>query len=239
MEILVNPEQCLSDALHIPRGVTALVGGGGKTSLMFRLAAELSQKGRVIVATTTHVQRPVGITVLDDPSLASLSAALASETLVFVGKTAREGKMTAPEIEVSQLAAVCDYALVEADGAKGRPLKAPAVYEPVIPRCSSLVIALAGLDGVGRPISEVAHRPALFAAALKTTEQHVVRPADLAHMLTSADGQRRDVEASMRFAIVLNKADNAERLRCGAETAALVDPMLAERILIVSLKKEV
>ncbi|MDO4572696.1 MAG: selenium cofactor biosynthesis protein YqeC, partial [Clostridia bacterium] len=120
------PDSSLSAALAAPRGVTALVGGGGKTTLMFRLARELAAAHKVVVATTTHVMRPQDIPVLVDPTLEEIRAALSTENAIFVGRVASHDKMTASGIEAGDLAAVADYVLVEADGARGRPLKAPA-----------------------------------------------------------------------------------------------------------------
>lgn len=238
MQTVVYPNSPLSEALQVPRGVTALVGGGGKTTLMFRLAEELARAHRVIVATTTHVMRPEHMPVLTDPGLTDIRHALETDNAIFVGRVASHDKMTAAGIDAAQLAKLADYVLIEADGAKGRPLKAPAFYEPVIPACTSLVIAVAGMDGIGLPISDAAHRPALFSSILKTDEAHIVTPANLARVLTSDDGQRRCVSSAMRFAVVLNKADDDARLGYAKECAARIDPARAERVLIASLAKE-
>ena len=48
----------LASLLQVGRGVTAIIGGGGKTTLMETLAGELSKKGRVIITTSTHIRRP-------------------------------------------------------------------------------------------------------------------------------------------------------------------------------------
>ncbi|MDO4572695.1 MAG: selenium cofactor biosynthesis protein YqeC, partial [Clostridia bacterium] len=104
--------------------------------------------------------------------------------------------------------------------------------EPVIPACAALVVAVAGLDGLGLPILEAAHRPALFAEALGLTESHIAGPAELARILVSPAGQRRGVPPGARFCIALNKADTPARLEAARQVAALIDPALAERILI-------
>lgn len=44
--------------LGIQPGLTAIIGGGGKTTLLYALARELSQTARVIVCTTTHILPP-------------------------------------------------------------------------------------------------------------------------------------------------------------------------------------
>ena len=47
-----------------------------------------------------------------------------------------------------------DYIVVEADGSKRRPIKAPALYEPVLPRETTRVVGLIGLDALGKSITE-------------------------------------------------------------------------------------
>ena len=237
MQIIAFPEPVFP-ALPVPCGVTALVGGGGKTTLMLRLARELSHAHKVVVTTTTHVLRPAGMPVLADPTTEQVRRALGTANLLFVGRPALGGKMTAAGIDAARLADLADYVLAEADGANGKPLKAPAPHEPVIPPCAALVIAVAGLDGVGQPIRSAAHRPALFAAALGTDESHIVTPADMARVLTSPDGQRRGVPAGARFAVALNKADDMARRETALTIAELLDPALADTALILSLKQE-
>ena len=45
----------LSEALGIKKGVTAIIGSGGKSSLLKSLSLELSQKGSVLLTTSTHI----------------------------------------------------------------------------------------------------------------------------------------------------------------------------------------
>ena len=66
----------LSEALQIRPGVTAIIGGGGKTTLMERLAHELSGKARVIVCTTTHIYPEKTMPCLVSPAQAEIAAAL-------------------------------------------------------------------------------------------------------------------------------------------------------------------
>ena len=48
----------LRELLGVGRGVTAVMGSGGKTSLLYQLAEELRPCGTVLLATTTHIMRP-------------------------------------------------------------------------------------------------------------------------------------------------------------------------------------
>ena len=230
----LGPNESLQAAFDIPRGVTALVGGGGKTTLLTRLARELANLGaRVVVTTTTHIFPPSDMVTLESADVDALRRALKRETPICVGTPAEGGKLTAPALPLDMLARNADYVLVESDGAKGRPLKAPAAHEPVIPANAALVIALAGLDGVHRPIAEAAFRPALYAALLGVGEEHIVTPADAACVLTHPGGQRKGVSPQMRFAVLLNKADDEARRRIGRQIACAIEA--AERVVIASL----
>lgn len=48
----------LWELLGIRPGLTAVIGSGGKTSLLRVLAQELSHRGTVLVSTTTRIMRP-------------------------------------------------------------------------------------------------------------------------------------------------------------------------------------
>ncbi len=223
-------------ALAIRTGVTALVGGGGKTSAMLRLAGELSLHGSVIVTTTTHIWPPESMPVLLAPDEADVRAALCALPAVCVGSPAEDGKLKAPALDMETLRALADYVLVEADGAKGRPLKAPAAHEPVIPACTGCVIAVAGLDGIGRPIFENVFRPELYAALLDAGMEHVVTPEDVARVLCSGEGQLKGVRTDMRFCVLLNKADDAARIAMAREVCARLGPQTVERAVVARLQ---
>lgn len=82
----------LSEALQIRPGVTAIIGGGGKTTLMERLAHELSGKARVIVCTTTHIYPEKTMPCLVSPAQAEIAAALEKSPCICVGAWSENGK---------------------------------------------------------------------------------------------------------------------------------------------------
>ncbi len=218
----------LAEALQIPRGVTAFVGGGGKTTAIARLARELSALGRVLVATTTRIYPP-DFPVLIDPDEGALREAFRHHAIVAVG-SACEAKLGPPE-NLEALCALSDYALIEADGARGLPLKAPAAHEPVIPADARLVVAVAGVDGIGQPVS-AAHRPELYAALTGKPLHALVTPEDVAKALLHPDGQRKGVNCPWR--VLLGKADDEERLALARACAKKI-PGVA---VIASLKSD-
>ena len=237
--ILYTNESSLAAALDVPRGITALVGGGGKTTLMLRLARELTEGGaRVIVTTTTHIFPPEGIPTGNPANAQEVSRALLLEPLLCLGKPAEGGKLTAPDLSMAMLSQLADYVLVEADGAKRLPLKAPDAHEPVIPRETRLVVAVAGLDGAGKPIREAAFRPALYAALCEKSEQEAVTPRDIARVLAHPNGQRKSIPKGARFSVLLNKADDEPLQATARAIAAELEQYAVERVVIASLGGE-
>lgn len=175
----------ISALLGVERGVTALIGGGGKTTLMYTLAEELRRRGTVIVTTSTHIQRPEQYPVLTAAD--NVAAALAAHGAVCVAGETAEGKLCAPALTFDALAALADFVLVEADGSKRLPIKAHAPHEPVIPANTRRTIYVVGADGFGRPIRQVCHRPERYAALCGAAEDDIVTPALEAKVLHAED----------------------------------------------------
>lgn len=171
--------------------MVALVGAGGKTSTLYALARQAADSGRtVVVTTTTHILRHPGLPLVEEPTPERLRAALEEHGVVTVGTVFRGDKLSGagtPE----ELRRAADVVLVEADGAKRLPLKAPAEYEPVIPPCADAVAAVAGMDAVGQAVGAVCHRPERVCALLGAGAEHVLTPEDVALLLASPQGGGR------------------------------------------------
>lgn len=147
----------LADSLMIPKGVTAVIGSGGKTTLIRKLAEELSPTAHVIITTTTKIYPPDHCLVTDRVSAESFT----DGNVICVGTpiTVRgEQKLTAPQQTPDELRSFADYILVEADGSRHFPLKIHAPYEPVIPENTDRVIRVVGISGIGKPVRESVHR---------------------------------------------------------------------------------
>ena len=140
----------------------AFTGGGGKTSLILGLAEIFSGQGkRVIVTTTTHMawepERPFA-EAEDIPGACRLIEQYGY--VIAAHHKAGQPKISGPEKEIlEKLPGFCDLLLVEADGSRRRPLKVPAVHEPVIPSFADMVVGVIGFDCIGKRICDTAHRP--------------------------------------------------------------------------------
>ena len=209
--------------------LVAFVGAGGKSSLLLGLGAELSgSTSSVVMTTTTRMgteQIPGWATVCRTDR--EVSAALErGEPVFLVGDIDGEKVIgVAPEVADRVFAiAEVDYLLAEADGARGRPFKAPASHEPVIPTRATLVIVVAGIDAIGRPIADISHRPERVAALTGRRPDDLVRPADMARVLGDAEGGRRGVPGGARVVVALTKVSPGARAEAAAAIADWLEP---------------
>ena len=193
----------LSRLLAVERGITALIGSGGKTTAMYLLAEELSRRGTVICTTSTHILVPSHLPVLLDPTPEALSGALEENSVICAGSAAAEGKLTAPTLSWATLAALADYVLVEADGAHRLPCKAHLPHEPVIPPETTQTILLVGASGLGKPIQEAAHRPEVFCRLSGRSLGDPITPAALAAVIKAE---------ALGDKVLMNQADGPEEL---------------------------
>ena len=201
------------------------------------LAGILSRQDTVIVTTSTHIFQPEGIRTASEP--AQIREILMQDGICCAGRPEPEsGKLIEPAVSFSELGKMAGYVLVEADGAKQLPLKAPGEREPVIPPETGLVIAVAGLDGIGKPIRETCFRPEKYAAVAGRKEGDPVRPEDAAAVLASWEGQRKNVPEGADFAVVLNKADTEERIRQAERIRCLLENSGIREVYIARLKEE-
>jgi molybdenum cofactor cytidylyltransferase len=240
----------LRDALRIEPGQSlAFTGGGGKTAAIRRLAMELT---RTLITTTTKLgrgQAALGQHHLIDPTrdaLASVAELLERGGSVLVtGPLAEtEEKWTSPgraTLEaLSRIAAeVGAPLLIEADGARGRSLKAPTEHEPVVPDFTNTVVPMAGLDVLGQRIgSPAVHRPERVAELLGLEPSHTLGPSEIARLLGSVAGGLKGVPAEAQVRILLNKAD-LSRLAAGREIAGrLLENQGIQAVVLAALEAE-
>lgn len=194
----------LTEALALRPGVTAVIGGGGKTTLLRTAGEELAAAGHtVLLCTTTKIFPFPGLANVTEGGAVALAAALAAHRLVCAGKVLPEsGKLTAPAVPMARLAELADYVLVEADGSAHRPLKAHLSHEPVIPPEANRTVCVTGVSGFGLPIAEAAHRPERFAELAETSAEAPATPENTALVL------QREGLADLYF---FNQADIPER----------------------------
>ena len=209
----------LSRLLEVREGITALIGSGGKTTAMYLLAEELSQRGTVICTTSTHIVAPDHIPVLRDPGEELLAAVLMKNRVVCAGSTAPEGKLSAPSLPWGTLASLADVVLVESDGSRQLPCKAHLSHEPVIPPGTEQSILLVGASGLGQPVNRAAHRPEVFCRLSGLAPEELITPQALAAVIRQED---------LADKVFINQTEGPDALRQAQELASqLTVPVFA------------
>ena len=194
------------------RHVISLVGGGGKSTLLEYLAARFAARGeRTVIMTTTRMACPERVCM----TMEDCRACWARGEYAACGQRTENGKFRAPQDALlRELLKEADAVVVEADGAHMRACKAPAAHEPVILPESDIVIGVMGVEVLGGQVDEVCHRPEQVCALLGCTGNHDLTAADMAEILLCEKGTRKNV-GMREFYIVLNKCDDAARIRNG------------------------
>ena len=210
-------------------GVVSLVGAGGKTSLMFNLARELSSAGEpVLTTTTTKIFEPSphqtdGVILADSVSdILDRARNLLnkhSHLTTAAGKLAESGKLCGfrPEtIGEIWSAGLFRWIVVEADGAAGKPLKAPAEREPVVPDCTNRLVGLVGLSAVGQPLSDnVVFRLEYFTRLTGLEPGMEITDTAIVDLLVHQDGIFKDFTPEVKRIAFLNQANSKDNFLKG------------------------
>jgi molybdenum cofactor cytidylyltransferase len=218
----------------------AFTGAGGKSAALGRLAREARGRHPILLTTTTRLA--ISQQSLADSHHVVLSVAdaesipfQADRSILVTGRPdPMEGKLLAPApeaLETLRKRFLMDGALVaiEADGARGRWVKAPAEHEPLIPSWVDVVVPVAGWKAVGEVLdSRVAHRPELVAQALGISEGEPLTPRLMGALLSSSRGGLKGIPPGAEVRALLNGAVSEADKAIVQEVSAVV--LGAERI---------
>jgi len=235
----------LARALRIERGaVVSFVGGGGKTSSMFRLASELSSAGfRVLTTTTTHISEEQARSVpasIGWHELGLLEARLDRYGhCLLVGPPDGKGRVLGASSELIaalQARPDIDAILVEADGSRSRPFKAPGEHEPVVPEGTTVLVPIAGLNSIGRELHEDnAHRSEIVASLANQPLGTLITPATIARVLCHPQGGAKRLPAGARLVPLLNKADTETDIERAREIARQMLAASVDSVVVSSM----
>ena len=197
-------------------GVVSVIGAGGKTTLMFKMATELASQGKsVLVSTTTKIFVPranqygtlcIGAGMLDAVTRPSAGVCVAG------GGVNHRGKLTPPNAgELQRAAARFDVTLLEADGARERRLKAWADHEPSIPPYTTVTVVVFNLGLTGRlPHEDDIHRLPLFLRLCQLAPDEPITHRALVTLLTAPNGALKNARGK-RVLYINHLRDNADR----------------------------
>lgn len=242
----------LTEALDLSVGdMVSLIGGGGKTTTLYRLARELYRARMAsLVTTTTKIFPPspeqchfLYVERERARLLGALRKNAASPAIHAAGtEINQDGKLCGLPLDwFSELLAEASihHILVEADGAASRPLKVPLEHEPVIPAETRVVLVLMGLDVLERPLSDAwVHRAERAAEILNVDSGTPVRGEMIVALWRHPSGLTKGIPLSAKKVVILNKADTKAMTERGLFLARLLLVEGADRVLVASMRSE-
>ena len=235
----------LSDALRIeqPQSI-AFVGAGGKTTALFNLARQLPPP--VIVTTTTHLAKwqivlaDKHIQISPEDDITDHLHVDLNGVLLITGSEIQDERMSGLDFNTLEhlYGFTCDSnisLLIEADGSKQRPLKAPAEHEPVIPDFVDKVVVMAGLSALDQPLSEAwVHRPERFATLSGLPINESLSIDAIVSVLTNQNGGLKGIPKDAEVIALLNQADTPELLSKAKVLSSRILPYF-QSVIIASL----
>ena len=200
--------------------VITIVGGGGKTSLMFLLAHAFQQQGfKVISTTTTRILKPSpqqtgGIIFFScDDFQDKLEDCLKRYGHATVAHHLLPSGNKLQGVNCEQMEHILEYSsanrmLVEADGARQLSFKAPGDNEPVVPQITDVFISVLGLDIIGKPLDDAnVFRAALVSSRTGLRMGSEITPLTVAILACHPKGLLKGCPKKARSYIFLNKTD--------------------------------
>lgn len=212
-----------------PGQSVAAVGGGGKTSLLTAIARQFhAQTGKpAILTTTTKIFAPlpeerIHLALGDAATLAKNLRPYVEACGVSWFARRREGKTPVPGLESERRMKLSGFmpseivhftlgnalTLIEADGARRLPIKAPGPDEPVLPENLDAVLGVVGLDALGAPLNQThAFRPEALSHICSLQIGEKITAEAVGKLCAHPDGLFHKAEEVARKWIVINKAD--------------------------------
>jgi molybdenum cofactor cytidylyltransferase len=238
----------LVEALQLSnQAQVAFTGGGGKTTALFRLGRELTAP--VFLTTTTHLgleqvsYADQHMVIQNQSNLELFLKDIPERVILLTGPETPDGRVSGlgPD-SLDILHEYCDKnkipLLIEADGSRGLPLKAPAPHEPNIPAWVTDSVSVAGMNGILKPLdARFVHRPERFAAIAGISLGDSVSVESITKVLLHPDGGLKNIPPHARRIALLNQVDSDElQSQAGRIARALTESY--HSVLVGSLKEQ-
>jgi probable selenium-dependent hydroxylase accessory protein YqeC len=239
----------LYTALGISSGdVVAFAGAGGKSSAIVAIAGELAQEGMTVLAAPTTkmlVKEAQKIGPLVTSEDAAELRAKVEETLSEGASTVVAGSGLISKNRVGgvdpawipSLAPLVDVVLIEADGARHRPIKGTADHEPALPDAATLVVPVANIAALGAPVDEEhVHRPELFSKLTGVGPGQSITARAFARAL--ADGSLANIPENARPAALITGVEPGNSMADASVVTRELWRMGIKKVVLTSLPKE-
>lgn len=240
----------LKEALGLKKGeMVALIGAGGKTTTLFRLAREFWEDGgKVLVTTTTKIFKPAKphvhklYVVQEVDALLEEIAKIHEPMIIAAGGGVEATKLVglpAKWLDIVAEKGGLDAILVEADGAAMRSFKVPAEYEPVVPEKSNVTIWVMGVKVLGQRLTtDWVHRAERAVDLLGVELGSAVDQELILRFVQHPRGCLKGIPAGCRRVALINQADTAEEVKKATDLGRALLRHGVERVVITSYLSE-
>jgi len=241
----------LEEALGVRQGeMVSLIGAGGKTTTLFRLAKELRAKGgKILLTTTTKIFKPTKphvdrlFLVEDIDAFSTEMAKIKAPAIIGAGyRVDDEGKLIGLPpawLDTLQQSRQFDSILVEADSAASRLFKVPSEIEPIVPKSSHFIIWVMAIKAIGQPLdSHVVHRTERAVSLLGVTPGTQLTAAHVLQLVIHPHGCLQGIPFTDRKVALLNQADSPDEIQRAKELAQALVHLNFERVVIASYLKD-
>ncbi len=237
----------LKEALGFRSGeMVALIGAGGKTTTLFRLAKELRERERkVLVTTTTKIFKPTKphvdrlFLVADVDAFIAESAKIKAPAIIGAGCSVDDnGKLiglSSACLETLYRSRQFDVILVEADGAASRLFKVPSEMEPVVPAPCPLTVWIMAIKVLGKPLEAAwVHRPERATALSGIAPGAAITEESVLRLFQHPAGCLKGIPPASRRVALINQADSPEEMESARRLGRKLVHLGIERVVITS-----
>lgn len=226
------------------KDVISIVGAGGKTTLMYALGKELSDK-KVLLSTTTKVFPPkfddVNFYALGQAAYLDISNNMKNGSFLYSNSLTKEGKLDSVlESDIEKFKEDFNYIVLECDGSKRKPLKGWTDREPVIPKETTITIGVLDITTLNKLIDEdLVHRLSEFLKISNSKEHEVLKDNHIVNMIFNENGLFKSSRG--RRILFINKIEHKRDIEALSELLDKITTKnriekLIERIVYGSLK---
>ena len=236
----------LLQALITPQPLClAIVGAGGKTTTAFQLARQVD--ALAWVTTTTHLgtdqmQYADRHFVVDNAQDFNPDLYRQQKVTLLTGPFSADNRVHSPAPELLGLMhQACERdgisLIIEADGSRSIPLKAPGDHEPPIPAWVRQVIVVVGMSAFGRPLTDQSvFRSERYAQLTGLRPGDPISMESVCAMLLHPAGGLKNIPDGAPRVVLFNQADDEQKMAVARSAAAKLIDGGYDRVIIGGLK---
>lgn len=195
--------------------IIALFGGGGKTSILYRLGYELSQNYTKVLLTSIVKAGPSPHFPIHfiNPSYTIQNLFVKNNPLYIMKEKIRDDKYIGfKSEELLPWLDDIDVCIFECDGSRNLPLKTHSEWDPVVPDFTTQVIIVIGADVINtKLINGKVHRPEFFKSLWGIKDDTVIDIPLITKVVTDKKGYLSKIPNGIKTVYFVNKANTFQK----------------------------